>query len=245
MLIVQRIEDARTFAGQTVSVSFFARANSGTPSIAIEMAQQFGTGGSSTVFGIGSQKTAITTDWERYSFTVSVPSISGKTIGSGSNLALYIWLSGGSDFDSRTDTLGIQSNTFDIWGVQLEAGSTATPFRRNANSLQGELAACQRYYWRTSGDNRVMSGFAISTTSGMVIINNPVPLRSIPTSLDRSGMNWFDGIGGGSFTAATLVFPGINSSQVTFTGASGLTTRQPLGFTTNGPTDFIGFSAEL
>ena len=90
-----------------------------------------------------------------------------------------------------------------------------------------------------------MSGFAISTTSGMVIINNPVPLRSIPTSLDRSGMNWFDGIGGGSFTAATLVFPGINSSQVTFTGASGLTTRQPLGFTTNGPTDFIGFSAEL
>ena len=44
--LVQRIENVRTLAGQTASLSFWAKANSGTPKVAVEFLQIFGSGGS-------------------------------------------------------------------------------------------------------------------------------------------------------------------------------------------------------
>jgi hypothetical protein len=149
----QPIESVRTFAGQTVTISFYAKAASGTPKIAAEFQQQFGSGGSpSTSAGTYAGQVTLSTSWERHSLTVAVPSIAGKTLGTSHDgaLALVFWFSAGTDFNARTGSLGIQSNTFDIWGVQVEAGSTATEFRRNANSLEGELAACQRYFERVN-----------------------------------------------------------------------------------------------
>ena len=130
--IRQKIESVKTFAGQTVTVSFWAKASSGTPNIAASLAQYFGSGGSpSATVNTTLTKTAITTSWVRYSASVAVPSISGKTIGTANDdaLILILWTSAGSNFDSQTNTLGIQSATIDIWGVQLEAGSNATPFQ--------------------------------------------------------------------------------------------------------------------
>jgi hypothetical protein len=158
MILVQRIEDVRTFAGQTVTMSFWAKANSGTPKIGVEMYQNFGSGGSGPVSGIG-QSVTISTSWARYSLTFTVPSVSGKTIGTSSTLEALLWLSAGSSANTRSGSIGLQSNTFDIWGVQLEAGTVATPFRRNAPSIQAELAACQRYYQKS---------YNVDTTPGSV-----------------------------------------------------------------------------
>ena len=80
----QRIENVRTFAGQTVTISFWAKATSGTPSVAAEVRQNFG--GSNVFTPAG--KVAITTSWARYSLTVNVPSIAGKTITTGEFFAL-------------------------------------------------------------------------------------------------------------------------------------------------------------
>jgi len=128
------IENVRTLAGQTATISFWAKAAS-SRNLSFIFAQQFGSGGSSDVT-FGSTTVALTTSWQRFTTTVSVPSISGKTIGGNTNqLHIYFQLGALS---------GI--TTVDLWGVQVEAGSVATTFQTATGTLQGELAACQRYY---------------------------------------------------------------------------------------------------
>ena len=258
--IVQFIEDVRSFAGQTATISFWAKAASGTPKIAIELRQNFGSGGSpSAAVGIYVGQVTLTTSWARHSITVAVPSISGKTVGTTqntSNLLSLFWMSAGTDLNSRTGSLGIQTNTFDIWGVQIEAGSTATAFQTATGTLQGELAACQRYYIRNSAATlaknylRYTNGSAIGTTAGVQFWYLPVPMRVIPTSLETNTISQYvvnDGVTGTALTGLSI--DGDSGNQVIqlyFTVASGLTQYRPYFLTSNNnQTSFIGLSAEL
>jgi hypothetical protein len=209
------IEGVRNFAGQKATVSFYAKAATGTPSIAVEFNQVFGSGGSANDLVQG-QKKAISTGWERYSYTFDMPSMSGKTIGTSDTLQLQIWFSSGSDRNARLDILGIQSNTFEIFGVQMEAGTVATPFKRNAPSIQAELAACQRYYYKIDTTTNNLTGPVgqfYSTTSGRVFYTLPTPMRIAPavTPSNLSG----NAIGNGSTSFSS--FSGIQSSQTMIT----------------------------
>ena len=197
----QPIEDVRTFAGQTVTVSFWAQAGSGTPKIAAELTQTFGTTGSpSAAVNTYAGQVTLSTSWARYSVTIAVPSISGKTLTSNSSLTTRLFVSAGSDFNSRTGTLGIQTNTFNIWGVQVEYGSKATPFQTaSGGSIQGELAMCQRYYEKSYNQatapgtgsilgngqvGNVTSALAASTAGNVAGINSvpfKVSKRAAPT----------------------------------------------------------------
>jgi hypothetical protein len=169
-VIVQKIEDVRQLAGQTVTVSFWAKAASSLTLVNADLSQNFGSGGSSDVNTNLVSSPVITTSWTRYSYTVTVPSITGKTIGTGSSLAFRIFLPNNA----------IQ--TLDIWGVQVEAGSTSSSFQTATGTKQGELAACQRYYYYfTSGDTNRFLGQAITTSSIQATIFYPVTLRGNPT----------------------------------------------------------------
>lgn len=143
----QRIEGVRTFAGQTVTFSFYAKADAAKP-ISIEFYQSMGTGGSPSadVSGIDVQKITLSTSWQKYSVTANIPSISGKTLGTNNDdcFAVVFWMDSGSTFAARNASLGQQSGTFDFAQVQLEAGSLATSF--DVRPLSVELAFCQRYY---------------------------------------------------------------------------------------------------
>ena len=202
----QRIEDVRTFAGQTVTLSFWAKAASGTPKIAFEIFQEFGTSGSTSVGTAGGTVT-ISTSWARYSKTITLPSVSGKTIGAGSLLNTRIFVNAGSDFAARTDSMGIQNNTFDIWGYQLEAGSTATAFQTATGTLQGELAACQRYYYRQGG-TATYSTFGLGNAYTSVGIYSfttfPVTMRVKPTALEYANLAFSDGATAITITSLTL-----------------------------------------
>lgn len=252
----QPIEDVRTFAGQTVTVSFWAKASTGTPNIAIGFTQNFGSGGSTTVVGNG-QKFAITSSWARYSKTFALPSISGKTVGTSSSLNLNIWTSAGSSQSAATDSLGIQSITADFWGVQLEAGSVATPFQTATGTLQGELAACQRYYYRTtftatSQPFAMAQNFSATQSRGVTYF--PVEMRIRPTALEQTGTaNQYAVQQFGLLTETCSAVPVYqNSSQIlavtTFTVASGLTDQEAgmlISDPTNGANAYLGWSAEL
>jgi hypothetical protein len=187
----QRIENVRTFAGQTMTVSLWAKAASGTPNIGVAINQNFGSGGSATVTTLAGAVTAITTGWVRYSFTVAVPSISGKTIGTSSYLDVRIFVVAGSAI-SAVSAVGLQDNTFEIWGVQAEAGSVATAFQTATGTIQGELAAAQRYYLKSYNQATApatattVSAFAYAAvnstnTDNRVNVRFPVNMRSTPT----------------------------------------------------------------
>ena len=236
--VQQRIENVQTFAGQTVTLSFWARVASGTLSISNYFEQNFGSGGSSSVFTNASTANTITTSWQRFTQTISYPSISGKTIGTSSYFTV--------GFGIPTNT----TFTLDIWGVQLEAGSVATPFTTATGTLSGELTACQRYYVLIArGLNSVIgNAFYYSTTNITGYITLPVDMRTTPTLDAFSGTNVFGFLrNGGSNTFNSFTIDQANSRGVSIynnTQASG--TAGQAGYLYNyTSSSYVAFSAEL
>lgn len=178
----QSIEDVRTFNNQVVTVSFWARAGSGTPKVAVELEQIFGTGGSpssnvSTAVG----QVTLSTSWARYSLTVAVPSISGKTLGTDSNssrLQLVLFTSAGTNYNARTNSMGIQSATIDFWGVQIERGPVATDFEQRP--IGQEILLCKRYYERVN--RRTWGIFTSAGTTCRIMVECKVPMRIKPVA---------------------------------------------------------------
>ena len=239
----QRIEDVRTFAGQTVTVSFYAKAAAATSSGTVFIFQNFGSGGSGTV-GVGSAAISVTTSWARYTATIAVPSISGKTIGTSSYLEIQAL--------RFTDTL---TRTIDIWGVQVEAGSVATPFQTATGTLQGELAACQRYYYRATTGNPIQTqasfgySWAYSATATQAYIQFPVTMRTnASTTAEYASLQTQDIATAGWTTPTAVTYNSTTpfGAQVLFTGMAGLTSYRQYGIGSNGTnTAYIAFSAEL
>jgi len=239
----QRVEDVRIFAGQTVTVSFWAKADAAR-SITPSYQQNFGSGGSGSISGtFGSA--ALTTSWQRFTFSAALPSISGKTIGSNSMLVIFFDLG----------TTGTAS--YDFWGVQLEAGSVATAFQTATGTVQGELSACQRYYWReslsASGYYPFGSGQAVSTTVAQITVNFPVNMRVTPTAIDVSptASNYClttasGGVNAVGTTISSFASGSTNLAQVVVAGSSGLTAGNATQLLANNTSAaFLGFSAEL
>jgi hypothetical protein len=255
--IAQKIESVRTFAGETVTFSFWAKANTGTPEIGIQLQQYFGTGGSPSASVNVTSKVTISTSWARYSLTLSVPSISGKTVGTDNNDALIcqFWLSGGSSFTALSGGIGIQSNTFEIWGVQIEAGSTASPFQTASGSIGGELALCQRYYYRAVIDavgGRLGSGYVNSTVELNLTVPFPVVMRTKPTALEQTGTatDYQVLTTGNTITTCNSV-PSISTSTQAMQGvvalgvAAGLVAGQGATMRVATANAYLGWSAEL
>jgi hypothetical protein len=251
-ILTTRIEDARTFAGSTATISFWAKANSGTPKIAVEWDTYLGPTGSTGVKTYAGQVT-LSTSWARYSVTVAIPSLTGKTVNA-QNVTyaqLNLWVSAGSDFNSRTGSIGIQNSTFDIWGLQAEQGSTATAFQTATGTIQGELAACQRYYWRTSGTSAYQNhaiGFATNGSDAYFFISNPVQMRVVPTAIDYTQQQaHLPGISNTVFGTVSISGDSDQQNPTIFAfGASGLTTNRPYFLANNNnAAGYIGLSAEL
>ena len=253
-MLQQKIENVRTFANSTVTVSFWAKAASGTPKIGVAIDQNFGSGGSVAVTTASTTIPTITTSWVRYSFNVTVPTISGKTIGTSSYLSLNIVCSMTTSYNPPYPAVGLQNNTFDIWGVQVEAGSVATPFTTATGTLSGELAACQRYYFRYTGPNTYSQwglGYAKSTTETYIYVKHPITMRVTPTAIDYPTISNLIVYDGASIVTANGISyltsnSGTDQSQISVSVASGLTQFRPYSLNANNnASSYIGLSAEL
>lgn len=208
----QPIENVRTFAGQTVIISFWAKTTSGTPKVAIELVQNFGTTGSpSSSVNTYCGQVTLSTSWTRYSVTVVVPSISGKTLGTdvnSSSLNLLLWSSAGSDYNARTGSLGIQSTTVQYWGVQVEQNYQPTPFEQRP--IGTELALCQRYFFKFISAGISYLSFQYAGTQYRLTLPHPVQMRVAPHTVSSS--TWQGG------TTPTLGVPSVLATNWSATG---------------------------
>lgn len=124
----------------------------------------------------------LTTNYATYSVSAAVDTPSTN------NIILFIWS------DVTDTTLG---DFLYIAEAKLEVGSSPTPFNYAGGTIAGELAACQRYYYRifdTTGANAysaitVMHDTSASSSTNLnTIVSHPVPMRVAPISTEFSNI---------------------------------------------------------
>ena len=247
MSFIQGLETINSvpYAGKTVTMSFYARAgaNFSPTSNAFNAMIYTGTGTDQFPTGytggasVGLTTFNITTTWVRYSITGTIPTTATE-FGT-----YFYWV--------PTGTAGT-NDYVEITGVQVEVGSVATPFKTYAGTLQGELAACQRYYWRYGATGGYVyagfgSGSAASTTQATIIVQNPVPMRVAATSIDGSTLALTDGVNAAvSVTSTTLAQVNELQNAILANVASGLTQYRWYRLASNNSANgYLGFSAEL
>ena len=244
-IVNHNVEGVETLAGQTATLSFYAKADAARP-IAIELAQNFGGVGSpsASVTSIGAQKFTLSTAWVRYTATIAIPTISGKTLGTNGadRLEVNLWFDSGSTFNARTNTLGQQSGTFDIWGVQLEAGANATPFEQEHISVT--TAKCQRHY-QTVGNGG--AGGTDAATRITMAWRLPVVMRAIPTVAKLGELTIRHGNGAFTSTASSLAgsSPTTDGLMLIIDGYTALSVAGGGCVANNGTTPAYSVSAEL
>jgi hypothetical protein len=172
--VIQRMEHVRRLSNQTITISFYANANAALK-LGLNVVQSFGTGGSPsaavTVLSPGAQFTLSTT-FTRYSVTVAMPSLAGKTFGTNNDdfTSVQFWYSSGATNNSQAGNIGVQSGAIAIFGVQVELGSVATPLDRSDVDWQN----CQRHYQRSQ---LVLTGYALAGQNIFFSSNLPVLMR--------------------------------------------------------------------
>jgi hypothetical protein len=161
-------QDVSALSGRTVTLSYWLK-TSGAFSGAVAVELQLGTvantllSGTWTTSAIASAITPTST-WTRYQATGT---ITAGTVG----LRVRQVLS-----TAQASGIGLF-----ITGVQIELGSVATTFSRAGGTIQGELAACQRYYQVHNRGGFVTAGQAVSTTTLYTGFQFVQTMRTAPT----------------------------------------------------------------
>lgn len=236
----QKIESVATLSGQNVSLSFWAKADA-TKNMAVEFTQNFGSGGSPSaiVNSIGVTTINLTTSWRLYTVNTTIPSISGKTLGTDGNdsLGVFFWFDAGSSLNARTNSLGQQSGTFDIANVQLEAGDQPTPFEQRP--IGQELLLCQRYY--ETGSLYNLSGTNVNGGGSVFLIKLLVQKRAAGSGTYTAAAN----IQPGGFTLSAGNLSSVSTTTATFVATSTSGSSNSASFYINDATCSYAVQAEL
>jgi hypothetical protein len=205
--------------------------------------------------------------WEQKTITITGPTSGSFPTGNTAGLYLLIGLGNGATLSGTagawtaanlqnvtgaTSVVGTSGATFYITGVQLEAGSTASPF---AHEFVGDtLRKCQRYYWQlppsssyTASMPMIGAGQAWSSTNAANFTATfPVTMRASPT-LFQSGLKIYSpNIGARTASITLQSSTAANGANLHISGASAMSGGQMWYIVGSAnATDYIGFGAEL
>jgi hypothetical protein len=229
------------FAGKPVTISWYARVGAnwsgGNPGLNLfsgtgtDQNLNSGFTGSATV---ATTSNTLTTTWQRFSAT-------GTVAATATQLAFQFAY-------APSGTAGA-ADWIEFTGVQLDVGSVALPVRRNGATIQGELAACQRYYyhWTSGADKEGAIGFYQSSTALYLNVSFPVSMRITPTLVAASGTNFYYLLGAGgydNFNSVAIFQGGTNNVNLrNTTEASG--TAGYAGLFGGSASSSIAFTSEL
>lgn len=232
--IQQAIEGVHRLANRVVTLSFYA-VGSTTISMDVGFNQFFGTGGSpSTTVAVATQAVAVTAAITRYTYQFTLPSISGKTLGSNGNDYL------GVNFQRPS---GYANGIVYVWDVQVEEGAVASPFE--FEEYQELIAKCQRFYQRFLGSDRLGIMVAISTTQASGLLTMYRQMRATPT-LTVGTVSDFSLNNAAAITTTAIVADAAVSAysySVLCTVAAGLTSGA--AYWLKGAVSYMELSAEL
>ncbi len=147
-----------------------------------------------------------------------------------------------------TNIISTLNATWQITGVQLEKGSTATPFERRMYGT--ELALCQRYYFKDITSNNYGSfamGSAYSSTTAQIVYPHKVTMRTASPTVSVSGVAVQTSTTQTSnINTVAGSYPGPNSTLIELT-VSGFTARDAvwLNSANNGASAFVSLDTEL
>jgi hypothetical protein len=247
----QSLESAASIplAGSSVTLSFYARKGSNYSSASSILSAQIisGTGtdqnvnvgGYTGAVQVAAPNVTLTTTWQRFTTTGTVGSTATQL---------------GVVFTYTPVGTASTNDYFEITGVQLERGSTATPFQTaSGGSPQAELAMCQRYYYRNSDSSTnyapvCAAAITANATQSDAYIPLPVTMRTKPSSVDFSSLSIFDYVAASGYTISNVTInsnssPTIAVASLTFaTATSG---RFIIVRGNNSASAYLGFSAEL
>ena len=203
--------------------------------------------------------------WEKKTITLPADTTGAFNNDNGRSLYLSFWLGAGSNFTSgtlattwasyaaanaavgQTNLAAATSNYWQVTGVQLEAGSVATPFETEQYSTT--LAKCQRYFVAQPVGIFGFSGFADSTTSFLAVGQFPVEMRTAPSNSPAATAADFEVRRSGVASSAATAIPGTNATAAGFrlTVTTGATLTAGAGgiFAAASGTKYLYWSAEL
>jgi hypothetical protein len=227
-------------AGKSVILSYYARAgaNYSAASSVLVGVIQTGTGTDQNALAgytgsaFASGNATLSTTWQRFTVSHTIPATATEV--SVNFQFTPVGTAGANDY-------------FEVTGVQLEAANTASPYAPNGATYQAELAACQRYYWRNTGQiyARVGLGIGNLTTQAQIVLNNPVQMRVAPTAIDYSTLGIYDQVTLINATNVTIDTAGALVTNVAVTVASGVTVYRPYVLYLGSASGYLGLSAEL
>ena len=165
-----------------------------------------------------------------------------------------VWQAGGQvQTSSCVNVVSNAAATWQITGVQLEKGSTATSF--DYRPYGTELALCQRYYWRNNDPTATSTfipcgnGYTFNSTTGTFQLSFPVTMRTRVATINFSNVRVFGPANGSSGVVTSI--SGIQSTNTVFqadvaASSASFTAGTPAALQGNNNTAaYAEFSAEL